>query len=213
MLKSQLALWKKTLSTTNEPLEYLLNRGFTLETLDAFDIGYDDSRISKNYGRIIFPIKDVYGETTGIQARQFIKTEGDTRKFRITYGMKKTELLYGLYEAKHEFVNSNIGFLLEGNPDVLSMHELGYAAVANMGNSVSDYQAYLLARYTDNLILLPNNDKAGRVGTEQAKKLFKRFGVNVFTFMIPSKYNDINEFLVADKKGLEKWLTTELERL
>ena len=83
----------------------------------------------------------------------------------LTYS--KRRVLYGLNLAK-KTKRPNI-ILCEGNLDVVTLHQAGFDnAVASMGTALTVEQTRLLSRYTKELVLCYDNDKAGALATQRA---------------------------------------------
>lgn len=79
--------------------------------------------------RLVFPVRDEEGRLVGFAARRLSDEDGDKPKYinSETGGLyRKSELLYGLYEAREAIGREGSVFLVEGYKDVLAMHAAGF---------------------------------------------------------------------------------------
>lgn len=74
----------------------------------------------------------------------------------------KSDILYGLYQAKNAIVRQDSCYLVEGYTDVISMHQAGVEnVVASSGTSLTDGQIRLIKRLTQNITVLYDGDTPG----------------------------------------------------
>lgn len=135
--------------------------------------------------RIMFPIFDIRNRVIGFGARAFSKTE------KIKYLnspqsplYNKSYHLYGLNYAKDEIVDESI-ILVEGYIDVISLYNKGIKnVVASLGTSLTSEQAKLLARYSKNVIIIYDSDKAGITATYRAIKVLEEVDINTYALSL-----------------------------
>ena len=145
--------------------------------------------------RLMFPIIDVRGNVIGFGGR-IIKNDKDTAKYLNspeTPVFNKRKNLFGLNLAK----KSKQGFLIlvEGNIDVVALHQYGFDnAVASLGTSLTDEQATLLSRYTEQIVLIYDGDEAGQRATKRAIPMLEKAGIQVKVLQIRDA-KDPDEFL------------------
>jgi DNA primase len=85
---------------------------------------------------------------------------------------KKSRLLYGLAQAREAMASKKRAVLVEGNFDVITMHQAGFTeVVAPLGTAITGEQIDLLRRLTEDVILLYDGDRAGYAATLHALKL------------------------------------------
>ena len=85
---------------------------------------------------------------------------------------KKSRLLFGLAQARESMGGKKRAVLVEGNFDVISMHQAGFdETVAPLGTSLTAEQIELLRRMAPEVILFYDGDRAGRVATRNALEL------------------------------------------
>ena len=145
--------------------------------------------------RLMFPIIDVRGNVIGFGGR-IIKKDSDAAKYLNspeTLIFNKRKNLFGLNLAK----KTKQGFLIlvEGNIDVVSLHQYGFDnAIASLGTSLTEEQAALMTRYTDQIVLIYDGDKAGQNATQRAIPILEKAGLQVKVLQIKDA-KDPDEFL------------------
>jgi DNA primase len=141
-------------------------------------------------GRIMFPIANHNGEIVGFTARVLPQyDDGKLGKYintpeTIVY--KKSEILYGLNFAKQEIKRSDLAVLVEGNMDVISLHQAGFKnVIATSGTALTDYQVELLRRYTPNVVMSFDADSAGIAAALRGIDIGLSHGLNIRIFEMP----------------------------
>lgn len=161
------AYQQTTLPDCPPAVSYMFERGFTADTLMAWDIGYDE--ISD---RITIPVHDVLGQLIGVKARTWKGKQqekikylilGDKEGRRARYGWahyEKSRVLFGIDKcgAAPTIV------LVEGELDVIACWQVGIAAVATGGAALSRTQAVLLRDQADEVVVFYDSNNAGWEG-------------------------------------------------
>ena len=81
--------------------------------------------------------------------------------------------------------------LCEGNLDVVTLHQAGFDnAVACMGTALTQEQIHLLSRFTKELVLCYDNDKAGQMATDRALELLENTEFKVKVLRLPQRLVD-----------------------
>jgi DNA primase len=147
---------------------------------------------------LIMPFKDAYGQIIALVGRSLLSDQDrkskNVSKYKNTV-FPKGNYLFGLYENKESIVENNMVYIVEGQFDVIKANEKGLKNVVGLGNSnLTAYQFSLISRYTDNLILLLDNDEAGEKGRSRIVDKFGKFA-NIQNFYLPDGYKDIDEYL------------------
>lgn len=156
------------------PSPYYINRGFSEQVLDEFDVGLCVEKGKPMYKRSVVPVYDEdynYVGCVGRATDEYFKP-----KWLHSKGFKK-DFLYGYNIAKNYITNDTL-FLLEGQGDVWRMHEAGYKnSVGIFGASINDSQLVILEESgVLNLVILTDYDDAGQKAAEQIqKKCGRRF--------------------------------------
>lgn len=142
---------EEQLDTNDTPVVYMLERGFTPEVLNKFQIGWD--KISE---RICIPVRNEDGELIGFKARTL---EGQPRYIVLggpEYGFEPYEtrkVLFALDKYEPRWDNQII--VCEGELNAIALHQHGYTnAVGISGKFISDEQAELIVKYGQNCVLI-----------------------------------------------------------
>ena len=145
--------------------------------------------------RLMFPIIDVRGNVIAFGGR-VIKKDSDAAKYLNspeTLIFNKRKNLFGLNLAKKTKLPYFI--LVEGNIDVVALHQYGFDnAVASLGTSLTEEQAALLSKYTDQVVLIYDGDNAGQNATKRAIPILEKAGIQVKVLQLRDA-KDPDEFL------------------
>jgi DNA primase len=91
---------------------------------------------------------------------------------------KKGAELFGLHAAKHAIRKSGRALVVEGNFDVMTLHQHGVDyAVAPQGTAMTPQQVALLGRFAREVVLMLDADPAGRAATLKVIHLFVEAGL------------------------------------
>ena len=120
--------------------------------------------------RLMFPIRNPRGKTIAFGGR----TLGDDKaKYINGYDSdvyKKSNVLFGLYECLQANKGKRLEHIcvVEGYIDVLAGFEMGYSNVVSCcGTNLTSEQITLLFKYTDEIVIIMDGDKAGNEGLEK----------------------------------------------
>ena len=145
--------------------------------------------------RLMFPIIDVRGNVIAFGGR-VIKKDSEAAKYLNspeTLIFNKRKNLFGLNLAKKS--KQPYFILVEGNIDVVTLHQYGFdSAVASLGTSLTDEQATLLSKYTDQVVLIYDGDNAGQNATRRAIPILEKAGIQVKVLQLRDA-KDPDEFL------------------
>ena len=147
-------------------IQYAMKNGYSKDLLLKIGLasGNEERMYDKYQGRVIFPIHNLTGKVIGFGARIL---SGDKTKAKYLNSPEseiynKSQTLYGIYFAKNEISRLDECILVEGYADVLSMHQAGIEnTVASSGTSLTTEQIRLIRRYTKNITIWYEGDKAG----------------------------------------------------
>ena len=121
----------------------------------------------KNYDRfrkrVIFPIRNIKGQNIAFGGR-VIDPDDEPKYLNSpeTRLFKKSNELYGLYEARKETKKIDSIIVVEGYMDVIALHEKGIKnAVATLGTAVTSNHLSKLMRYSNNIFFAFDGDRAG----------------------------------------------------
>ncbi|WP_114749903.1 DNA primase [Pleomorphovibrio marinus] len=115
-------------------------------------------------GRVIFPFHNLSGKAIAFGARILTNDKKQPKYINSpeTEVYHKSDVLYGIYQAKQAIRQHDLCFLVEGYTDVISLHMAGIPnVVASSGTSLTENQIKLIKRFTDNVTVLYDGDPAG----------------------------------------------------
>ena len=123
----------------------------------------DAKRYDRFRDRIMFPIRNVKGETIGFGGRVLDKGEPKYLNSPETPVFSKGRELYGLFEGRTAIRTQGYALVTEGYMDVVALAQLGFAnAVATLGTACTNDHVQKLFRFTDAVIFSFDGDAAGR---------------------------------------------------
>jgi DNA primase len=131
--------------------------------------------------RLICPVILPAGEIVGFSGRTLDSGDPETPKYlnspeSLVY--KKSQLLFGLHAARPHFARRGRALLVEGNFDVVALHQAGFVeTVAPLGTALTAEQVDTLRRLAPAVILCLDGDKAGRAAALRAIPLLQAAGV------------------------------------
>lgn len=163
--------------------------------------------------RVIFPIFTTSGKTVAFAGR-ILRKKYDREGKEIPQGKyvnspgstiySKTNELYGLFQAKQSISKNNLCYLVEGQMDVLSMHQAGIEnVVASGGTALTQPQVRLIKRFTTNITVLYDGDAAGIHAAIRGIDMFLSEGFFVKVVLLPdgedpdsyARSHDASEFM------------------
>jgi DNA primase len=166
-----------------------LDKGFTRDELLAAGLV---NRRGNDYfsGRLLFPLADPRGRVLGFQARKL--REDDPLRAKYVNSpegelFRKGDLLYGLDRARGAIAKQDRAIVVEGNPDVLALRQVGIEpVVASMGTALTERQLRELGRLTKHVVLCFDGDAAGEAATLRGMELAAAEGFDVHVVALPS---------------------------
>jgi DNA primase len=140
-------------------------------------------------GRLMFPVADARGRVVGFSARKLREDDPLRGKYvNSTEGelFHKSSLLYGLHLARTAVAKEDRAILVEGQMDVLALHQAGlHAVIAPMGTALTERQLKELSRLTRRLFLCFDADNAGKEATLRGMDLAFDQGFEVRVVTLP----------------------------
>lgn len=171
--------------------EFLIDTGLCFKTehgelLDRFS------------GRVVFPWMSVSGKTVGFTARVLdSRTKGVNQKYVNSPASEiyhKDHELYGIWQAKRAIVKEDRVYMVEGQADVIAMHQCGLEnVVANSGTALSYPQIHTLHRFTQNITLIYDGDAAGIHAALKGTDMLLSEGMSLKVLLLPDG-QDPDEF-------------------
>lgn len=163
--------------------EFILKTGICYQT-DKGDL------IDRYSDRVIFPWIGLSGKVVGFSARVLdSRTKGVNQKYVNSPDSEiyhKERELFGIYQAKKAIAKEDRVYIVEGQTDVISMHQCGIEnVVANSGTALSIHQIHMLHRFSSNITLLYDGDSAGVHATLRGTDMLLSEGMNVKILFLP----------------------------
>lgn len=183
-------------------LGYALNEWHGLEKT-ALKSGYSQQALEKSgliikkedgktydrfRGRVIFPVHNLSGKVVAFGARILTKEKDQPKYINSpeTDIYHKSNVLYGMFQAKNEIRKHDFCYLVEGYTDVISMHQAGIEnVVASSGTALTEEQIKLMRRFTENVTVLFDGDAAGIKAALRGIDLVLKGGLNVRIVLLP----------------------------
>ena len=161
-------------------MEYLLDAGLAVKREDG-------SFVDKFRGRAMFPIHTVSGRVIAFSGRTLHSdiaakylNSPDSEIYT------KSKILLGIYFAKSEISRQGKCIVVEGNVDMVMMHQLGITnVVASCGTSLTVEQVRLIHKFTENATIMYDGDSAGIHAAIRGLGLFLAEGLNVKIVLLP----------------------------
>ena len=141
--------------------------------------------------RLIFPIQAPSGRVVGFGGRAL--SDEDQPKYLNSPESpiyRKSQVLYGLYQAREALRRQGQALVVEGYMDLLGLHEQGIqGVVALCGTALTREQARLLARYGQQAYLVYDSDQAGVRATWRAIEPLVESGLWTRIVRLPEGYD------------------------
>lgn len=138
--------------------------------------------------RIMFPICDPSGRVVAFSGRTLKKEDGVPKYVNSpeTELFQKSEILYGYDKAKQGIRDLNFSLVVEGQFDVVLSHQAGYTnAVAVSGTAFTKHHMMLLSRFSPNVLLALDADRAGISAMKRSAVPLLEHGLNVKVAAMP----------------------------
>lgn len=147
--------------------------------------------------RLMFPIRNEIGDVIAFTARQLRENKNSGKYINSpeTAIYKKSRVFFALDRAKKPILAEKAALLCEGQLDAICCHEAGFThAIATSGTACTAEHARILKRYTSNVLLCFDADKAGLAAAEKAYRQLAPEGLGVRVVEMPAG-DDPDSFL------------------
>lgn len=188
-------------------LKHLRAKGFSDNDMLQANVivkGKNGGYYDRFRNRTVFPIINIRGKVIGFSGRARPENEKQGGKYVNTADTpvyKKSENLFGMNFAKN-YCSEQI-ILVEGNMDVISVHQAGLQnTVAALGTAFTPQQAKLMSRYTKEVVLTMDADEAGQKAVKKAAEILKSTGLEIKVAVVPDG-KDPDEYI--KKNGADKF--------
>lgn len=180
-------------------LNHLTGQGFTRDELITAGLVSTNQRggvYDRFRGRIVWPIRDVTGQTIGFGARKLYDEDQGPKYLNTpeTPIYKKNQVLYGLDLAKRDISRGDPKrvIVVEGYTDVMACHLAGLTtAVATCGTAFGSEHIRTLRRVmgddsaTGEVVFTFDGDEAGQKAALRAFSEAERFSAQTFVAVAP----------------------------
>jgi DNA primase len=191
---------------------------YSLELLEKAGLILINEETRKTYdrfrGRVTFPIYNVSGRVIAFGARMLGSDKNQPKYINSPESLlyDKSSALYGLYQARNAIRQADMCYLTEGYMDVIAMHQSGIAqTVASSGTSLTEGQIKLIGRFTQNLTLLYDGDKAGIKASLRGIDLIVAAGLNVRAVVLPDGHDPDSYAKAFGSEELDKYLKSHTQ--
>ena len=186
--------------------EYLVDTGLAIRRDDG-------SLYDRFRERVMFPIHSVSGRVIAYSGRT-LKADNPAKYVNSpeTEIYIKSRNLMGIWFAKSGIAREDRCILVEGNVDVVMMHQMGITnVVASCGTSLTEEQIRLIGKFTQNITIMYDGDKAGLHAAVRAIGLILKEGMNPKVVFLPDgddpdsysqkhTLEEIKEFIADNEK-------------
>lgn len=168
-----------------------IQKGYSKELLEKTGLVVkkeDGSSYDRFRGRVIFPVHNLSGKVIAFGARMLGKDKNQPKYVNSpeTEIYHKSDVLYGLFQAKNIIRQKDNCYLVEGYTDVISMHKSDVQnVVASSGTALTNSQIQLIRRFTDNVTVLFDGDAAGIKAALRGIDMLLEAGLNVRVVLFP----------------------------
>ncbi len=168
-----------------------IKKNYNKELLEkaGLTVRNDEGRTYDRFrGRVIFPVHNLTGKVIAFGARMLGKEKNQPKYINSpeTEIYHKSNVLYGLYQAKNAIRQRDNCFLVEGYTDVISLHQADVEnVVASSGTALTEEQIKLIRRFTENVTVLFDGDTAGIKAAVRGIDLILKGGLNVRVVLLP----------------------------
>lgn len=160
--------------------EYLLELGLSVKREDG-------SVADRFRERVMFPIFSVSGRIIAFSGRT-LKSDNPAKYVNSPESelYVKSRSLLGIYQAKTDISKNDKCYLVEGNIDVITLHQLGIKnVVASCGTSLTVEQIRLIRKFSSNLTIMYDGDNAGIKAALRGTDMVLEEGMNVRIVLLP----------------------------
>jgi len=186
--------------------DFLRKKGFSDKEIKGAGLSAQRTRgIGDMFrGRLMIPLQDAQGQVIGFTARLLIDDPNAPKYINTpqTLLYDKSRHVYGLHLAKESIRKLKYAVIAEGNLDVIASHQAGvHQVVATAGTALTDQHLKVLSRFTGDIRLSFDADKAGLNATERAIPIASKVGASLGIITIPTG-KDPDELI---KQDVQKW--------
>lgn len=195
-----------------------LQSGYSEEMLEKSGLlvrREDGKKYDRFRGRVIFPVHNLSGKVIAFGARILAKGAVNQPKYinsPETEIYHKSNVLYGLYQAKNAIRREDFCYLVEGYTDVISLHQADIEnVVASSGTALTEDQIKLVRRFTENVTVLYDGDAAGIKAALRGVDLILGGGLNVRIVLLPDGHDPDSFSKTRGSTELKQYLASHTQ--
>lgn len=173
-------------------VDHLLSEGYSFSDMERVGLARTSTSSRKVYSffhnRVMFPIKDAYGNIVSFTGRSI----EDNPRAKYLHGattrlFRKNEVIWNLSNVRKLIAEHNMVIVCEGQMDALAVCDAGLPGVAILGSKPSATQIKLLGGASSNIYFLFDADKAGEKALLEAFSLADETGVEsvIYATVLP----------------------------
>ena len=194
---------------SQEAIRNQYDENYLIETGLAFRSDRDGKLLDRFRGRIMFPIHNHMGKVVGFGGRIL-----DAQKKMAKYInspesdiYQKSYILYGLHQGKKAIRDLDRAILVEGYMDVIALYQAGIEnVVASSGTALTVEQIRLLKRFTHNILLIYDADRAGVNAALRGIDLLLEQEMNIRVLLLPEGEDPDSYVKAHGKSGFDKYV-------
>lgn len=185
-------------------VKFLQEKGFREEELikAGLAVKRDSGVIDMFRNRLMIPLSDTQGRPVGFTARQLDNDKNAPKYINTpaTILYDKSRQLFGFSQAKEHIRKNGYVVVVEGNLDVVASHQAGVKqVVASAGTALTPAHLKSLQRFTGDVRLAFDDDRAGQEAAQRTIPLAQSLGIELSFIKIPSG-KDPDELIAKDVK-------------
>ncbi len=170
-------------------LNHLERQGFGVSEILAAGLileGRGNRRYDRFRGRLMFPVCNGKGQVIAFGGRVLDGSQPKYLNSPETLMFNKGNNLYGLDLARAAFRERGFAIIVEGYMDVIGLYDAGFGnSVASLGTALTQSQARLLQRFTDEAVIAFDGDAAGEAATWRGLEILRSQGLRVRVVELP----------------------------
>jgi len=167
-------------------MRYFEGRRISESSVKKHLLGYSD-----NQDMVIIPMHS----PDGLVTLGFVARSVEGKEFKNTPGLPKSKILFNLHRAK----KFDTVYVVESSFDAIRLDQNNVPAVATLGSNVSRKQIDILKKYFNNIIVIGDNDDAGR---SMQENILDKVGKRATLISIPKRFKDVGDMTDADIREL-----------
>lgn len=180
--------------------DYLIELGLTSRSSKTQNL------IDRFRGRVMFPILSPVGKVLGFGGR-ILTQRKDVGKYINSPESDiyhKSQVLYGLYQAKKAIRDEDLCIMTEGYMDTIALHQNGIKhVVASSGTALTLEQIRLIRRFTRNVLMIYDGDIAGIKAATRGIDLLLKEEMNAQVLILPDGHDPDS---YVNEKGSQAFL-------